>query len=99
MEIKGKMFKLGPLNPKPGKELEDKIADVILENMGVLTWSSADMPGIDPDFLCHRLTMDERIKPMVQRRRNFNQDKRLVIREETQKFLVVGHVREIQYPK
>jgi len=41
--------------------------------------------------------MDERVKPVVQRRRKFNEDKRLVTREETQKLLVVGHIREIQY--
>jgi len=54
-------------------------------------------PEIDPNFLCHRLTMDERVKPMVQRRRKFNEDKRFVIREDTRKLLVASHVREIQY--
>jgi len=82
-----------------GKELENKIADVISKNMDAFAWSSTDMPGIDPDFLCHWLTMNERVKYVVHRRRKFNEDKRLVIREETQKLLVVGHVREIQYPK
>ena len=67
--------------------------------MNAFAWSSADMPGIDPDFLCHGLTMGERVKPMVQRRRKFNEDERLVIREETQKLLVVGHIREIKYPE
>jgi len=37
--------------------------------------------------------MDERVKPVVQRRRKFNEDKLLVIQEETQKLLVVGHIR------
>ena len=95
-EIKGKKFKLGT---SLGKELSDKIVDVILENMGAFTWTSADMPGIDPDFLCHQLTMDKRVKAMVQRRRKFNEDKRLFMREETRKLVVVGHVREIQYPE
>jgi len=58
--------------------------------MNAFAWSSADMPEIDPDFLCHRLTMDERVKLVVQRRRNFNEDKNLVIREETQKLLIVA---------
>jgi len=57
------------------------------------------MPGIDLDFLCHQLTMDEKVKPTVQRRRKFTEEKRLTIREETQKIFVVGHIREIQYPK
>jgi len=93
-EINGKKFNLGT---SLGKELEDKIANVISVNMDAFTWSSADMPGIDPNFMFQWLTMDERVKPVVQRRRNFNEDKSLVIREETQKLLFAGHVREIQY--
>jgi len=41
--------------------------------------------------------MDERVKPVVRRRRKFNEEKCLVIREETQKLLAAGHV--IQYPE
>jgi len=78
-DIKGKKFKLGT---SLCKELEDKIADVISENMNAFARSSADMLGIDRDFLCHQVNMDERVKPMVQRRRKFNEDKHLIIREE-----------------
>ena len=67
--------------------------------MNAFAWSSMDMPGLDPNFLCNRLTMDEKVKPVVQRRRKFNKDNRLVIQEETQKLLSVDHIREIQYPK
>ena len=41
--------------------------------------------------------MDEKVTLVVQRRRKFNEDKSLVIREETQKLLKVDHIREIQY--
>jgi len=81
-----------------GKELEDKITKVISRHMNAFAWSSVNMPGIDPDFLCHKLTMNEKVRPVVQGRRNFNEDKRLVIREETQKLLNADHIREIQYP-
>ena len=67
--------------------------------MNVFAWSSANMPGIDPIFLCHWLNMDEKAKLVVKRRRKFNEDKRLVIQEETQKLLDAGHIREIQYPE
>jgi len=33
--------------------------------MDAFAWSSADMPEIDPDFLCHRLIMDEKVRPVV----------------------------------
>jgi len=57
------------------------------------------MPGIDPDFMGHRLTMNEKVRSVVQKRRKFNEERRLIIREETQKLLKVGHIRLIQYPE
>ena len=36
---------------------------------------------------------------MRQRRRKFNEERRLVIQEETRKLLNAGHIREIQYPE
>ena len=95
-EINGKKFKL---NTSLCKELEEKIVDMISKNMNAFAWSSANMPGIDPYFLCHWLTIDEKVKLVVHRQRIFNEDKRLIIRKETQKLLDVGHEREIQYPE
>jgi len=33
-----------------GKKLKNKISNVISENMDAFAWTSADMPGINPDF-------------------------------------------------
>jgi len=41
------------------------------------------MPGIDPDFLCHRHTMYPKVRPVCQRRRKFNEERWQVIKEET----------------
>jgi len=57
------------------------------------------MPDIDPDFMCHHLTMDPKVRPIRQRRRKFNEERRLVVQEETRKLLNVEHIREIQYPE
>jgi len=83
----------GPL----GQEAQDQIAKVIAWHLNAFAWSASDMLGIDPDFLCHRLTMDLQVRPICQRRRKFNDERRLVIGQETQKMLDVGHIREIQY--
>ena len=96
MEINGKRFKLGA---SLCKELEEKIAKVISKNMGAFAWMFIDMSRIDPNFLCHRLTMDKKVRPVIQRRRKFNEEKRLTMREETQNLLVGGHIREIKYPE
>jgi len=57
------------------------------------------MSGIDPDFLCHRLTMDTKVRPVHKRRRKFSKERRQVIKEETKKLLSADHIREIQYPE
>jgi len=67
--------------------------------MDAFASSASDMPDIDPDFLCHHLTMNPQVRPVRQRRRKFNDDKRQVIKKEIQKLLSVGHIREIQYPE
>jgi len=43
--------------------------------------------------------MDTKVKPIIQKRIKFNEERCLVIKQETQKLLDVGHIREIQYPK
>ena len=39
------------------------------------------------------------VRPVRQRRRKFNEERRLIIRQKTKKLLDAGHIREIQYPE
>ena len=75
------------------------MAEVISCHLDAFTWTASDMPGINTDFPCHHLTMDPKVRPVRQRRRKFNKERRLVVQEETKKLLSVGHIREIQYPE
>jgi len=43
--------------------------------------------------------MDSQVRPIHQRKRKFNEEKRQAIKEETQELLAAGHIREIQYPE
>jgi len=95
-QIRGKIFKLGRLL---SQEEQDEVAAVISRHLDSFAWTASDMAGIDPDFLCHHLTMDAKVRPVRQRRRKFNEERCLVVKEETQKLLSVGHIREIQYPE
>ncbi|XP_068476567.1 uncharacterized protein [Phaseolus vulgaris] len=94
--ISGKTFKLGRLL---SQEEQEAVAEVISRHLDAFAWSASDMPGIDPDFLCHHLSMDATVRPVRQRRRKFNEERQLVVREETKKLLRAGHIREIQYPE
>jgi len=94
-KIDGKVFRLRRLL---SQEEQDEVAAVISRHLDAFAWSASNMPGIDPDFLCHHLTMDPKVRPVRQRRRKFNEERRLVVQKETKKLLSAGHIREIQYP-
>ena len=72
---------------------------MISRHLDAFAWSASDMPGIDPDFLCHHLSVDATVRPVRQRRRKFNEERQQVVKDETQKLLSAGHIREIQYPE
>jgi len=94
--MRGKKFKLGK---SLSQEMKNQIVEVITQHLIAFAWSTLDMLNINPDILCHRLMMDPKVRPVLQRRRKFNEERHLIIRQETQKLLSVGHIREIQYPK
>ena len=61
-KINGKTFKLGK---SLDSETQNQIAKVISRHLDAFAWSASDMPGIDPDFLCHRLAMDPQVMHAV----------------------------------
>jgi len=93
-QIGGRTFRLGR---RLSQEEQDQVATVISRHLDAFAWSASDMPGIDPDFICHHLTMDPKVRPVRQKRIKFNEERRIVVQEETKKLLSVGHIREIQY--
>ena len=78
-EINDKNFKLGRTLDS---ETQDQIAKVISRHLDAFALAASDMPGIDPDFLCHRLAMDPQVRLIHQRRRKFNEEKRQAIKDD-----------------
>jgi len=72
-KIEGRTFKLGK---SLDRAEQDQVVGVIARHLDAFAWSASDMPGIGPDFLCHRLTMDPKVRPFRQRRRKFNEERR-----------------------
>jgi len=72
IEIGGIKFKLGK---SLSWEVQDQIVEVIAQHMDAFAWTASDMPDIDPDFLCHHLTMDPHVRPVRQRRRKLDECK------------------------
>ncbi|XP_020236671.1 uncharacterized protein LOC109816185 [Cajanus cajan] len=80
------------LSPKLRQQLKAEI----LKNADLFAWSSADMQGIDADFICQRLAIHKEAKPVAQRKRKVGGERREAIITESQKLLSAGFIREVR---
>ncbi|XP_020239807.1 uncharacterized protein LOC109818687, partial [Cajanus cajan] len=81
------------LNP----ELRQQLVAEISKNSDLFAWSSADMPGIDPHLICHRLAIHKEAKPVAQRKHKVGGERREAIVVETQKLLRASFIRDVRY--
>ncbi|KAM2020097.1 hypothetical protein ACFX1T_022825 [Malus domestica] len=56
------------------------------------------MPGISPDIIYHRLSIDPKEKPVKQKRRSYDAERYEAIKAEVEKLKGIGFVREVNYP-
>ena len=56
------------------------------------------MKGIDPDLMCHRLNIDRRIPARWQKRRPLNRERAQALKDEVDRLIRAGFVREVNYP-
>ncbi|KAM1145987.1 hypothetical protein PS2_037707 [Malus domestica] len=69
------------------------------DNTEVFAWSYEDMPGILPDIICYRLSIDPNTKPVRQKRRSYDAEWYEAIKVEVEKQLKgIGFIREVNYP-
>ncbi|KAM2357503.1 hypothetical protein ACFX1X_006467 [Malus domestica] len=83
---------------QPAEELEKvSISKDYLDRMNteVFTWSYEDMPGISPDIICHRLSIDPKTKPVRQKCRSYDVERYEVMKAEVEKIKGIGFVREV----
>ena len=74
------------------QEIRTKIERVLLANADLFAWSPADMPGIDPDFMCHKLALLPQAKPIEQRKRNIGEEE-----SKVSQLAKEGFIREVIY--
>ena len=77
---------------------ESRLVGLLAENMDLFAWSAKDVPGIDPEFICHKLALNPNVKPIVQMKRKMGDEKSKAVKVETQKLIEAGFIREIKYP-
>ena len=45
---------------------KEKLVEFLNRNIGVFAWDACDTPGIDPNFICHRLNVNPSVTPKKQ---------------------------------
>ncbi|KAM1185750.1 hypothetical protein ACFX2G_015331 [Malus domestica] len=56
------------------------------------------MPGISPDIICHRLSIDPKTKLVIQKRRSYGIERYEAMKVEVEKLKGIGFVCEVNYP-
>jgi hypothetical protein len=64
----------------------------------MFAWSPVEILSISREVAKHTLNIKPDSKPVKQRMRCFNQEKRQAIGEELSRILAAGFIREIQHP-
>jgi len=70
---------------------------MLQQNATMFSWTSADMPGLDPNVIMHRLSLFKDAKPVVQKKRKLGEERRLAARQEADKLLEAGFIKEAHY--
>ena len=90
---------LAYIGSKLAKDLKGLLTQFLRQNRDVFAWKQADMGGIDPAVITHRLNTSPSFKPVKKKRRSFAPDRQKAINEEVGKLLQAGAIREVEYPE
>ncbi|RVW37522.1 Transposon Ty3-I Gag-Pol polyprotein [Vitis vinifera] len=71
---------------------------ILRQNHDIFAWAHSDMKGIHPSIASHRLNVFSTTRPVRQRIRRFHSDRQRIIRNEIDKLLEAGFIREVSYP-
>lgn len=79
------------------REVEEAVVKVVMESSDLFTWSTTNMPDVDPSIICHKLSLCPDAKPISQKKMKLGEEMRGVVEEETKWLVKAGFIREIKY--
>ena len=79
---------------------KDKVETLLflIRNVDVFAWDPYEVPGVDPEFIIHRLNVDPLFPPKKQKSRRSAKEHIEVVRQEVKKLKEAGAIREIFFP-
>ena len=88
---------LAYIGSKLMEDLKSLLTQFLRHNRDVFAWKQADMGGIDPTVITHRLNTSLSFKPVKQKRRSFSPNRQKDINEEVGKLLQAEAIKEVEY--
>jgi hypothetical protein len=73
------------------------LVDFLRANIDIFAWSPSNTPGIPREVTEHALEIQVGSKPVKQRLRRFDEEKRKVIGEKIHKLLEAGFIKEVHH--
>ncbi|CAL9011062.1 unnamed protein product [Prunus brigantina] len=80
------------------QELRSDLVAFLRLNSEVFAWSYNDMPGISPNIISHRLSINPAVRPVRQKRRAYDPERYEAMRAEVDKLSTIGFIKEVDYP-
>ncbi|XP_015955836.1 uncharacterized protein LOC107480200 [Arachis duranensis] len=78
-------------------EERSELIKILKDNADLFAWTSADMPGINPNIICHKLATNNSARPIAQKKRNLGAEKSKAVLKETGKLLKANFIKEIRF--
>ena len=79
---------------------EDKVETLLflIRNVDVFAWNPYKVPGVDPEFIVHKLNVDPTFPPKKQKLRRSAKEHIEVVRQKVRKLKEAGAINEIFFP-
>ncbi|GKA41028.1 reverse transcriptase domain-containing protein, partial [Tanacetum coccineum] len=93
----GQPSAINQVNEERIKGGRDKLCDLLRCNLDVFAWKPADITGVPRNITEHRLNIREGCPPIRQKKRGQAADRNQAIKEEVEKLVDAGIMKEVHY--
>ena len=85
-------FQIGSSMEEGGKI---KVLLLLIQNVDVFAWSLYEVPGVDPEFIMHKLNVDPSFTPKKQKPRRSAKEHVEAVRSKVRRLREAGAIREV----
>jgi len=75
----------------------EMLTPTLISNTDLFTWSTADLPGVDPQVAVHKLSIYKEVQYLSQKKCKLGEERRLAAKIEANKLLRAGFIEEAHY--